>query len=223
MKGLLKTLSILMTLTILAGCATNVDGSEHEVSSPPSVSVLMEPVSDTDITDATESDEEIFIEDGEFCCSGVQWGDSFDTVNAQVQLEAFLDGNNGEDNSNDKRSYYIPSGIVVDITLCGTTYSVKPLYEFEYGNLKNISYTFCDLSALDETALLESLTQSFGEYEENTVEAPSISQYNWVKDATKCTLSLSFSDGDLTVASMNVMSLEDESLAGPESSIEHPD
>ena len=210
MNRMIKALPILLTLTVLAGCAPIVGGLQHEASPTLSVSVSTEPVTGADITDATESDEEIFIEDGEFCCSGVQWGDSFDTVNARVQLEAFLDGNNGEDNSNDKRSYYIPSGIVVDITLCGTTYSVKPLYEFEYGNLKNISYTFCDPSALDESELMKSLTQSFGEYEENTVEAPSgetISQYNWVKDATKCTLSLSFSDGDLTVASMNVMSL----------------
>ena len=128
-----------------------------------------------------------------------------------MQLIPFLEDNKVQGNSGSERTYYIPQDTVVDVSFYGSTYKVKPLYEFESEKLKNVSYTFSDLSELNNDEFLEKLSQDFGAYEEKSIDAPSgdkIYQYDWVKETTKCTYSATFFEEQLTVVSINVMKLD---------------
>ncbi len=152
--------------------------------------------------------EEVFVQDGEFCCAELSWGMSPDEAQDVMDLTPFLEGSEVQGNSDSERSYYTPKDTVVNATFFGSNYQVKPLYEFESGGLKNVSYTFSNLSEIDSDGFLDSISKSFGEYEQKLIDVPSgdkLCQYNWICGTTKCTYSVTYTEEQVIAVSLNVM------------------
>lgn len=158
----------------------------------------------------TTATEAISYENGTFSISDVTWRSSPDALQEVKSVVQFPAGSEVEDYMSAQRVYFTTTDGEESAMLCGTQYTVEPLYEFEYGELINVSLTLTDasLSSVSFDTMLTQFEEAYGSPEETAVDAPSgetIMQYNWIGSDTKCTLSATYEEEQVVAVAVNVM------------------